>query len=121
LAQRYHELLADVEEVALPLAREGSGHTYQSYVIRLLRGGRGRRNEIMDVLAASNIQTRPGTHAVHRLGYYAEKYGLRAEHYPVAAACEDTSITLPVFPGMTVEQQCLVVDALRQALAPSSR
>ena len=74
-----------------------------------------KRNAIMEFLAARNIQTRPGTHAVHRLGYYAKKYNLRAGDFPVSAACEDTTITLPLFPGMTDENQQYVVDVLRAA------
>lgn len=116
LAGRYTELLADVAQISLPIAPPGFGHTYQSYVIRLLNGGRAKRNKVMDALAAASIQTRTGTHAVHRLGYYAGKYGYRAEDFPNAAACEDTTITLPIFPGMTEAEQCFVVKQLGLAL-----
>jgi dTDP-4-amino-4,6-dideoxygalactose transaminase len=116
LAARYREILADVEEIALPMVPPKCGHTYQSFVIRILTGGMPRRNRIMEALAEKGIQTRPGTHAVHRLGYYAEKYGLRPEQYPIASASEDTTITLPMFPGMTEEDQNTVVQALRQSL-----
>jgi dTDP-4-amino-4,6-dideoxygalactose transaminase len=115
-AKRYTELLQSMEGIALPAEPPGCGHTYQSYVIRVLRGGRARRNAIMDRLAAENIQTRPGTHAVHRLGYYAAKYGLRAGQYPRAAECEDTTITLPIFPGMKDDDQKNVVNILRDSL-----
>jgi dTDP-4-amino-4,6-dideoxygalactose transaminase len=116
-AERYHALLGDVADLALPLPSDNAaGHTYQSYVVRLREGGRARRNRIMAALAAKDIETRPGTHAVHRLGYYREKYRLRPEQFPVAAASEDTTITLPLFPGMTDTDQQAVVDALRKAL-----
>jgi dTDP-4-amino-4,6-dideoxygalactose transaminase len=115
-ASRYFRLLAGIEEIVTPAASEQE-HTYQSYVVLLREGGRARRNRIMDYLQAQDIQTRPGTHAVHRLGYYASKYRLRPDEFPMAALCEDTSITLPLFPGMTDADQdrvtaCLV-DALR--------
>jgi dTDP-4-amino-4,6-dideoxygalactose transaminase len=116
LAARYRELLRDVGEFALPAVPPKCGHTYQSFVLRVRKGGLSRRNHIMDYLARKNIQTRPGTHAVHRLGYYVQKYGLRPEQYPVAAASEDTSITLPMFPGMTEENQKTVVRSLRESL-----
>jgi dTDP-4-amino-4,6-dideoxygalactose transaminase len=67
-------------------------------------------------LAQYEIQTRPGTHAVHRLGYYREKYKIDPACFPEACACEDTTITLPIFPGITEEQQAFVVDNLRAAL-----
>ena len=70
----------------------------------------GKRHEGID------IATRPGTHAVHRLGHYRDTYGLRAEDFSVAAAAEDTSITLPIFPGMTDHDQDRVRTSLRAAL-----
>ena len=70
----------------------------------------------MQLLAANDIQTRPGTHAVPRLGYYRQKYNLRAEDYPVACAMEDTTITLPIFPGITAADQQHVAALIRQGL-----
>jgi dTDP-4-amino-4,6-dideoxygalactose transaminase len=115
LALRYTALLAGTRRVICP--HDDEGHTYQSYVIRV-DGGRTERNRVMDCLAAAGVQTRPGTHAVHRLGYYANKYSLKAELFPNAAAAEDTSITLPIFPGMTHAEQGRVVDLLTAALKP---
>jgi dTDP-4-amino-4,6-dideoxygalactose transaminase len=114
IALRYSELLTGCRSVICPA--DDSGHTYQSYVIRV-PAGRAKRNAVMEQLAAAGIQTRPGTHAVHRLGYYANKYALASEAFPNAAAAEDTTITLPIFPGMTDDQQDYVVDQLRRALA----
>jgi dTDP-4-amino-4,6-dideoxygalactose transaminase len=116
-AERYTELLRGFEDIATPIEPAGFLHTYQSYVIRVLRGGRPRRNAVMDRLAARQIQTRPGTHAVHRLGYYARKYRIDAGQFPRACLCEDTTITLPIFPGMTDADQDRVVASLRDALA----
>lgn len=115
LALRYTELLKDIRPIVLPL--DDPGHTYQSYVIRLADNDRGRRNSIMENLAAQEIQTRPGTHAVHRLGYYAAKYGVRPEQFPKACIAEDATITLPIFPGMNEEQQFQVVTHLERSLA----
>lgn len=114
---RYAQMLSQVADLALPAGHLADGHTYQSFVIRVLEGGNARRNAIMDHMAANSIQTRPGTHAVHRLGYYREKYGLRPEAFPNAALCEDTTITLPIFPGMTDADQDRVVQVLLSAMA----
>ena len=116
-AQRYLELLADIDEIALPHSAPQCGHTYQSFVIRIVQGGRPRRNAVMEFLDQSSIQTRPGTHAVHRLGYYARKYNIQPADFPNASLAEDTSITLPLFPGMTDDQQDRVVAALRHSLS----
>jgi perosamine synthetase len=116
-AERYSTLLAEIQQLALP-GRTGdvAGHTYQSYVVRIVDGDRKRRNDVMRHLTAQEIETRPGTHAVHRLGFYAKKYGYRPADFPNAAMCEDTTITLPIFPGMTDGDQDKVVDAIVDAL-----
>jgi dTDP-4-amino-4,6-dideoxygalactose transaminase len=116
-AARYNELLADLDDLQLPTAGAVDGHNYQSYVVRILEGGRERRNRVMEAFAEADVQTRPGTHAVHRLGYYRDKYGLAPDDFPQAALCEDTTITLPIFPGMTDADQERVVGVFRRTLA----
>lgn len=115
LALRYSELLAGTDEIIVPT--DDPGHTYQSYVTRLRADDREKRNAIMERLAELKIQTRPGTHAVHRLGYYANKYGLWPKQFPNACRAEDTTMTLPIFPGMTEVQQELVIETIRSKLA----
>jgi perosamine synthetase len=110
LALRYSEMLQDSDRYIVPV--DDLGHTYQSYVIRLSDANREHRNRVMEHLAACNIQTRPGTHAVVRLGYYLNKYQLSPERWPNACRAEDTSITLPIFPGMTEADQSRVVREL---------
>ena len=116
LVARYRELLGSVDEIALPAVPKGCGHTYQSLVLRVLKGGRDRRNAVMNHMQKAGIQTRPGTHAVHRLGYYADKYGLKPGDFPIAANAEDTTITLPLFPGMTKADLKEVTDALKEGV-----
>lgn len=115
LAAGYLDLLKNVEELVLPI--DDVGHSYQSFVVRVAKGGQKMRNRIMDDLALKKIETRPGTHAVHRLGYYQDKYGLNENQFPVAANCADTTITLPIFPEMTREDQLQVVNEIKKSLA----
>ncbi|MCC8980666.1 DegT/DnrJ/EryC1/StrS family aminotransferase [Bradyrhizobium acaciae] len=117
LGHRYSELLGGINSIVRPLGGDIDGHAFQSYVIRVGDGDRARRNAVMAALAAAGVQTRPGTHAVHRLGYYRNKYGLRPEQFPNAALAEDTTITLPIFPNMTEEDQRLVVDCISRVCA----
>ncbi|CAN1209701.1 Glutamine--scyllo-inositol transaminase [Tumidithrix helvetica PCC 7403] len=115
-AKRYDAFLSPINELAIPQIPSPCGHSYQSYVVRLSIGGTQRRNALMDALSTEGIQTRPGTHAVHRLGYYQQKYATLPQAYPEASQAEDLSITLPIFPGMTDADQLKVVDVLKTAL-----
>ena len=113
-ARAYYQMLESNNELALPA--DDPGHTYQSFVIRLYEGGRRRRNQVMTEMAKQGVSTRPGTHAVHRLGFFRDKYRYRAEDFPQAAAAEDLTITLPIVPGMTDADQERVVEALLSGL-----
>src|SRR3984885_1936238 len=116
LGRRYTELLAAINSIAKPTCGDSEGHVYQSSVSRILDGGRKSRNDVMAALAAQKIQTRPGTHAVHRLGYYKNKYGWRQEQFPNAALAEDTTITLPFFPRMTEGEQQRIVELVGSSI-----
>lgn len=114
-AKRYDTLLKDKFYITTPSDPYGTeGHSYQSYVTRIIDGGKELRNKIMEALAEAEIQTRPGTHAVHRQEYFATKYGLSPSDFPNAAMSEDTTITLPIFPRMALEDQKRVVSIITE-------
>jgi dTDP-4-amino-4,6-dideoxygalactose transaminase len=72
-----------------------------------------QRNEIMEHLQELGISTRPGTHAVHMLAYYREKYGLKAADYPGAQTANDCSMAIPLHNRMVSEDYQYVVKALK--------
>lgn len=115
-AYNYIKLLKDCHKIILPETDEKYGPTFQSFVILLKPGMEKVRNSAMLKLQKQGIQTKQGTHAVHRLKYYKEKYGFEENAYPVSAYCEDCSITLPIYPGLKVDSQEEIVSNLLESL-----
>lgn len=122
VAKRYDQLLAGVDALMTPAEPDGCRHAYQSYVCRLSVGavsereveaGNARRNQVMAALEAEGIATRQGTHAVHMLDYYRDALGVSPMDFPNAYAADRLSLTLPVYAGMTADEQARVVDRLR--------
>ena len=123
-ARLYDEMLADVEWLQTPIVPKGLVHGYQAYVC-LFRPEKPalsnverlhkQRNELMMRLEAKGIATRQGTHAPVILGYYAEKYAIRPDQFPDAYLADHLSLTLPLYPQMTDEDQKTVVTELRHA------
>jgi dTDP-4-amino-4,6-dideoxygalactose transaminase len=74
-----------------------------------------RRNAWMDKLQKAGISTRPATHAVHMLTFYREKYKLNPQDFPNAYAANDCSISLPLFHGMTAEEQDYVIERVLES------
>ncbi|MBN1103517.1 MAG: DegT/DnrJ/EryC1/StrS family aminotransferase [Deltaproteobacteria bacterium] len=119
LAEAYAGLFANVPWLRLPAAPEGFQHTYQSFVCRVSIKGLSvpetgkMRNSLMRSLAEAGISSRPGTHAVHLLGYYRRRYGFHPEDFPEAWLAHHNTITLPLYPGMTEQEQDAVAAAVR--------
>ena len=122
-ARRYDEGLRDLPWLQRPTAPEGGRHSWQAYVC-LMRTGphelahveaqHQARQALMAALAAQDIATRPGTHAVHALGLYRDLYDLTPAHCPRAWIADRLSLALPLFPGLTPADQDRVIEALRR-------
>lgn len=70
------------------------------------------RNDIMDILQQKGIATRPGTHAVHMLSFYKEKYGIHPNDFPGAKACDQNTMAIPLHNKMVKEDFDYVIEAL---------
>ena len=67
----------------------------------------------MEALLQRGIHTRAGTHAVHSLRYYKERFGLRPEDFPVARECDAATVAIPLHNRMSEDDYRYVVGALR--------
>lgn len=70
----------------------------------------------MDSLADAGIGTRPPTHAIHTLSYYTDKYKTCPQDYPSAWAANICGFSIPIFPGLTEEDQEYVVNTISKTL-----
>jgi dTDP-4-amino-4,6-dideoxygalactose transaminase len=127
IAAEFEAAFADLGWLRTPKAPDGYGHGYQSYPCLFqpdaaaapsqVAAVNAARNDWMEALQAAGVSTRPATHAVHMLSFYAGKYNLRPEDFPNAWAANDCSISLPLFHGMTDADKAHVIDTVR-ATAP---
>lgn len=118
LAARYRDEVGDLPWLVLPAQPPGVTHGWQSFVVLLKAGdldaGHARRETLRQGLARRGIATRPGTHAVHALTLYRERYGHQPEDLPGAWAADRLSLALPLYPEMTEEDVVRVAQALRE-------
>ncbi|MEF8753407.1 MAG: DegT/DnrJ/EryC1/StrS family aminotransferase [Accumulibacter sp.] len=114
-ADYYTRALADIEWLQPPEAPADGQHAWQAYVLYVdPYKAPAPRNELMERLQACGVATRPGTHAVHLLGYYASRYGLRPEDFPVARDCNDQTMAIPLHNRMTAADYTHVVESLHR-------
>jgi dTDP-4-amino-4,6-dideoxygalactose transaminase len=67
----------------------------------------------MRILYEKRISTRPGTHAVHMLGLYKQKFGITAGDYPGARDCDRYTMAIPLHNQMASEDYEFVVKTIR--------
>lgn len=109
----YSEQLKDIDWLRTPQFDTDYKHGWQSYVTFVDESKAPfSRNEIMEKLQEQGISTRPGTHAVHMLKYYADKFGIQPSDYPGAQAANDYSMAIPLHNRMVEEDYHYVVDVL---------
>ncbi|MDA9872575.1 DegT/DnrJ/EryC1/StrS family aminotransferase [Candidatus Thioglobus sp.] len=110
----YREQLSDVKWLRLPEEPRNGRHGWQSFVTVVdPTSSPMPRNEIMDYLQKSGVSTRPGTHAVHMLGLYVEKYGLNENDYPGARDCDANTMAIPLHNRMCEEDYEYVVQMIK--------
>jgi dTDP-4-amino-4,6-dideoxygalactose transaminase len=117
-AGRYSELLAPLAKtgvITLPSEPEWSQGVYHLYVVRT-----ADRDRLAKTLLASGIQT--GFHypvPLHQQECYRH-WGYAPGSLPVTERIASDIISLPMFPGLTSEQQQRISDELVRALTPSA-
>ena len=112
-ADRYASELSSIPWLRTPRVPEGYGHGWQAYVCTVdERLSPHSRNEIMDRLQDAGVSTRPGTHAVHMLGVYRQRYGLAPDDFPAARDCDRHALALPLHNRMTADDHARVCKAL---------
>ena len=110
----YRAALADLDWLRLPEEPAQGRHAWQAFVCTVDPARAPMtRNEMMERLHAAGVATRPGTHAVHMLGYYRERYGFEPDTFPVARDAELHSLALPLHNRMTRDDYGHVNDSLR--------
>lgn len=117
-AEYYREALAGVDWLRMPVFPEDGAHAWQAFVTYVdpLEAPRPR-NEMMERLQAAGIATRPGTHAVHMLGYYRDRFGLQPDDYPGARDCDANTMAIPLHNRMTGDDYRHVVNTIRRLIS----
>ena len=111
-ARYYDAALGDVAGVGLPAVRPGNEHVWHLYVVRV-----SERDRVVERLHAAGIGA--GIHypvPVHLQPAFSS-LGHREGDFPQAEAAAREMISLPIFPGITTDQQDRVVAELTAAVA----
>lgn len=113
-AAYYRKELASLDWIQLPIEEEGYQHGWQSFATLIDESKSPMsRNKLMEYLQENGVSTRPGTHAVHMLGYYKDKYNISSDDFPEAKLANDCSMAIPLHNRMVKEDYEYVVDLIK--------
>lgn len=112
----YGELLADVEGLELPVAREYGDAVYHLYIVKT--EGPEVAAKVMAAMGEAGI----GTALYYPLALHEQEAMEKLPNWvrpslPVAESCNNSTFALPCFPGITREQIEEVVAVVKGALA----
>jgi dTDP-4-amino-4,6-dideoxygalactose transaminase len=108
VAQLYSQQLAGLGDLVLPATATGATHVYHLYVVRT-----AQRDALQQYLAEQGVGTLIHYPVPpHRQEAYAH-LGIAAGTYPIAEELAATSLSLPMWPGMTPAHVTTVATALR--------
>ena len=117
-AAYYRETLAGLGWLRQPVPLANSRHAWQAYVTYVDPATAPMpRNEMMARLHAMGVATRPGTHAVHMLGYYRDRYGLKPDDFPAARDCERNTMAIPLHNKMSDDDYVYVAQCIKSLAA----
>jgi len=113
IAQKYDKLFDDIDWLERPGIEAPYEHGYQSYVClfkpRELTADTAeaisrQRNTFMEYLQENGITTRPGTHAVHLLDYYARKYSYQPKDFSNSYTADKCTIAFPLYATLSEDE-----------------
>jgi perosamine synthetase len=110
IAAAYDEAFVDLP-VRLPFTPQGRGHVFHQYTLDV---GTARDAILADIRAAGVGAEVYYPVPLHRQAYMLQR-GLHAD-LPVTDEVAARTLSLPVFPGLTEEEQAIVIKAVRAAV-----
>ena len=120
IVHRYNEAFSQFDEFQIPTERPEVEHAWHLYVLRLdlerfpaIRNPKSEiRNRFIEELKARNIGTSVHFIPVHLHPYYRDRYGYKAEDFPVAYREYQRMVSLPLYPRMSDQDVEDVIEAV---------
>ena len=117
-AHRYDNALRRFDEIQPPMVPDYAQHAYSSYCIRLRPEAGVNAAQVVRCMAEHGISCRHGIQPLHLEPVFA-KEALTGQGLAHTEAAVRETLFLPIFPGLTIEQQERVVSVLERACARS--
>jgi len=110
-AQKYYELLSDLDTIKLPKEMDYAKHVYHLFVIQVLKKD---RDDLRNFLNEKGIATGLHYPVPLHLQQCFSHLGYKKGDFPVAEALAERGLSLPIYPEITDEQIEYVANAIKE-------
>jgi len=110
-AHRYDHLFKEMglsKDLHLPAIKEGNRHIFNQYIIRA-----PHRDKLRELLRAKGVGTEVYYPVPLHIQRCFEYLGYRKGDFPESERAADETLALPIYPGLSLEQQEYVVDQIK--------
>jgi len=107
IAKRYELAFGAMAGVDFPRVPEGAVSGRHLFTIWAKR-----RDEFMQALQKRGIGVAVNYRAVHLLSYYRQRFGFKPGDFPKAERIGDSTISLPMYPGLSDQEVDRVIEAV---------
>ena len=114
LAAKYENTLKS-SKIKLPKINPKVVHSRHLFPIYV---GKSARDESLMTLGNSNIGATVNYRSVTSMNYYKSKYGFLGTEFPSSLNWGEGTLSIPLFPGMTEEEQEYVIEVLLNNVQP---
>ena len=117
IAAKYTAAFAANPRIITPRERHPEDHNYQLYTIRIAADGKGpTRDQLKARLAEVGVSSRVYYPTLHDQGIFSHLDTGTDADYPNAVEYRNTALSLPLFPGLSLEEQEYVIESVLTAL-----
>jgi dTDP-4-amino-4,6-dideoxygalactose transaminase len=108
LAARYDEMLEGVGDLKLPFTSEGADHVYHLYVVRTQA-----RADLVEFLKEHGVSTLIHYPIPPHMQKCYVHMGWKQGQFPIAEELAETVLSMPLYPGLTEQDQDYVVECVK--------
>jgi dTDP-4-amino-4,6-dideoxygalactose transaminase len=110
IAKQYSDALKNVGDLVLPAVHANATHVYHLYVIKTKK-----RNGLQKHLSEKGIGTLIHYPIPPHLQRAYQSLGFKKGSFPIAEELAENCLSLPIWPGMTLDQVNIVAETIKQA------
>ena len=114
IARRYNELLKD-SIVEIPHQHPDTNSSWHLYIIRLKKNKDITHRQLFEQFRAAGVLVNIHYIPIYRQPYYQD-LGFAADEFDQAEKYYEEAISIPIFPGLTTEEQNKVVSLIKQPI-----